>query len=145
MGGSTILCNKKDKVGGAFYIRTDRVSENKYEVTRITGKHTNAIISCLNWMTENVPAFINERRKIMNEFEKVVFFQALLHLADSPENQIEMLTVSNAAKLKLTLSEYKKSNVYTIRNLTDLILIAVNKNQKYVKVSANNSRQIPNS
>ena len=37
------LYNRKDKYVGAVYIRTNRETGQKYQVTRNTDKHTNAI------------------------------------------------------------------------------------------------------
>ena len=141
MSNNSTLYDKKDKVSGAFYIRTDRISGNKHEVLRSTGKHTNAILCCLQWMTDNLSSFVNERRSMMNEFEKIAFFQALLHLANSSDNKLEMLSLSDGAKSKLRQPEIQKSNIYTMRNLADLLLVAISKNQQYVKASASSSRK----
>ena len=93
-------------------------------------------------MSDHLSSFVNERRSMMNEFEKLAFFQALLHLSNTADNKIEMLALSDIAKSKLRQPEIQRSSAYTMRNLADLLLVAINKNQQYVKASASSSKKM---
>ena len=81
VGSNSSLCDRRDKVLGNMYIRTNKETGAKYQVITSTGKHTIAVLSCLEWMKENVPDYVKERRATMNEKEKIVFFNALHKLA----------------------------------------------------------------
>ena len=142
VGSNSSLCDRRDKVLGNMYIRTNKETGAKYQVITSTGKHTNAVLSCLEWMKENVPDYVKERRATMNEKEKIVFFNALHKLAYSDENRIEMLYLSENVKSRFRYYDTNKmQKLSTKRNITDLVLVAMGKNQQHVKAVAANYRQ----
>jgi len=78
-GVNSKLCERKDKLLGSIYVRTSTVhSDRKYQVVNSTGKHTNAILSCLSWMKQNLTDFVESRREIVLENEKRIFFDAMV-------------------------------------------------------------------
>jgi hypothetical protein len=141
IGPNSQLCDRRDKVLGSMYIRTHKITGQKYQVIRSTGKHTNAMLSCLEWMKEHLADFVTERREMLNENEKLIFFDAIRELAHSEGNRIEMLQFSDVAKTKLRSDDVNMVHPTTKRNLADLILVAISKNQQHVKAIAANSRQ----
>jgi len=125
-----------------MYVRTNKESGDKYQVITSTGKHLNAVLSCLEWMKENVSDYVQERREIMNETEKIRFFNAVQRLAHSDENRMEMLHLTDFVKNRLRFYDINTmQQTNTKRNIADLILIAMAKNQKYVKAIAAHSRR----
>ena len=51
-GPNSTLCQHNDKVLGSVYIRTQPATSQKFQMMRSTGKQTNAMVSCMNWMHE---------------------------------------------------------------------------------------------
>jgi hypothetical protein len=141
MGKKSDLIDRCDGSCGKIYIRTDRKTQRKYQVARSTGKHTNAILSCINWFNKSLRDFVEKRRQKLDEYEKHVFFNALQELAKSTDNRMEMLILSDTAKTKLAANDPALKDETITRNFADLILIAINKNQQRVKVIAANSRK----
>ena len=142
VGPNSTLCDRRDKVLGNMYVRTNKLTGAKYQVITSTGKHTNAVLSCLEWMKEHVPDYVKERRATMNEKEKIKFFNALQRVAHSEDNRLEMLHLSNTVKSRFRYYDVEKmETVTTKRNITDLILIAMAKNQQYVKAVAAHYRK----
>jgi hypothetical protein len=141
MGPESNLCDRKDKIFGSVYMRTNRTTGRKYQVFLSTGKHTNAILSCLGWFKDHLPLFVANRRMILHEAEKIAFFNAIRQVAQSGGNQIEMLRLSDTAVTKLSSNNPNYKEDHIVRNFSDLILVAMNKNQQYVKAVAANSRK----
>ena len=56
---------KRDETIGYVYLHIDSVSGKKYQVMRSTGKHTNAILNCLNFMSVNLKSFVEQQRQTM--------------------------------------------------------------------------------
>ena len=83
--------------------------------------------------------FVALRREIATDPEKIQFFQALINIAKSGSNQLELLHVGNIAHLKLSTLFFTTQSK---KQYGDLILIALNKNQQHVKAMAANSRRI---
>lgn len=130
-----------DRLLGTIYTRTDPSSGVKYQVLRSAGKHTNAILACLEWMRGNVESFVESRRNSMTSDEKLLFFKALEQLATLGENgRLEMLRLSELVKDKFRTLELDDS---VRRLIADLILVAVNRNQQHVKSIAANYRKVP--
>ena len=78
----------------------------------------------------------------MNEKEKLTFFSALHGLAHSDENRMEMLQLSENVKSRFQYYDINTmQKVTTKRNITDLVLIAMGKNQQHVKAIATHSRR----
>ena len=64
--------------------------------------------------------------------------------AHSDESRMEMLQLSNYAKTKFrsdNMSVVTQTDRYFARNIADLVLIAMSKNQQHVKAVAANSRK----
>ena len=142
VGLNSTLCERRDKVLGNSYIRTNKDTGAKYQLITSTGKHTNAVLSCLEWMKQHVPDYVTKRRAIMNEKEKLAFFSALHGLAHSDENRMEMLQLSENVKSRFQYYDINTmQKVTTKRNITDLVLIAMGKNQQHVKAIATHSRR----
>ena len=144
IGQNSQLTHRTDKILGSSYIRTSTVLDTKHQVVTSTGKHTNAVLSCLEWMKHNLPDFVEKRREFVNEHEKALFFAALQKLANSSENRLEMLEMSEHVKEKLAsihMMDRIHQDRYFGRNIADLILISMSKNQLHVKSIAANSRK----
>ena len=145
IGVNSKLYDRRDRVLGSMYSRTSTVhSDRKFQVVNSTGKHTNAVLSCLSWMKQNLRDFVENRREILSEHEKRTFFSAIMNLARSTGNSMEMLQLSDAVKTKLCSSEMaaviENDKTFT-RNIADLVLVGMSKNQQHVKAVAANSRK----
>ena len=93
-------------------------------------------------MKRNLPDYVKTRREFLNETEKRVFYDALLNLASSQENRLEMLQMSGQVKAKMlsnALSDKIQQDTEFKRNIADLVLISMSKNQQHVKAIAANS------
>jgi len=145
IGVNSKLCDRRDRVLGSMYCRTSTVHrDRKFQIVNSTGKHTNAVLSCLSWMKQNLRDFVDERRETLSEGEKRMFFGAMLNVAHSSERCMEMLQLSDIVKTKLCSNEVgikAECDKTFARNIADLVLIAMSKNQKHVKAVAANSRK----
>jgi len=146
MGINSKIRDIPDRELGSLYSRTSTVHrDRKFQVVLSTGKHTNAVLSCLSWMKQNIPDFVEKRREILNEAEKTMFFHAVLNLARSGERSMEMLQLSDVARTKLRSNHlaYQMHNDKAFaRNIADLVLVSMSKNQHHVKAVAANSRKV---
>jgi len=97
-GPNSTLCERKDKVLGSVYIRTQPATGQKFQVISSTGKQTNAMLCCLNWMHENARDFVDKRTTFMDENTKLRFFERLQSMAASPENRMEHLILLDVQK-----------------------------------------------
>ena len=145
MGVNSKLCERKDKILGSVYSRTSTVHhDRKFQVINSTGKHTNAALSCLSWMQQNLKEFVEKRREMMTEHEKRLFFDALFNVARTNNGGMEMLQLSDTVKTKLcstfTFSLRHADKNFT-RNIADLLVIGMSKNQQHVKAIATHSRK----
>ena len=144
MGVNSKLYEHRDKILGSKYIRTSTLHrDRKLQVVNSTGKHTNAVLSCLSWMQQNFKDFVVNRREFLSDAEKRRFFEAMLNVAQSDESSLEMLQMSSGVKLKLRsgyIPAVTQADRKFTRNIADLILIAMSKNQQHVKAVAANSR-----
>ena len=145
IGSNSKLIDRRDRILGAMYSRTSQYRNRKFQVVNSTGKHTNAVLSFLPWMRQNLTEFVDNRREMLSEHEKKIFFHAMLNVARSDANTMEMLQLSPVVKTKLCSQELtlrmQNDHTYT-RNIADLVLIAISKNQQHVKAVAANSRNI---
>lgn len=141
MPGSNLLM-RNDKKIGSVYLRTNRATSQKYQVTRSTGKHTNAILSCLAWFRSNLKDFMNERRLCLNEREKIAFFHALREAVLQGSNRLELIEFAQLTHDLMTSQSPLMLNNSHARNFADLILCALSKNQQHVKAVAANYRTI---
>ena len=145
IGVNSKLYDRRDRVLGSMYSRTSTInSDRKFQVVNSTGKHTNAVLSCLSWMKQNLRDFVENRREILSEHEKRTFFNAVFNLARSGGNSMEMLQLSDTVKTKLCSGEMatmmENDKTFT-RNIADLVLVGMSKNQQHVKAVAANSRK----
>jgi hypothetical protein len=141
MGKTSILSDRRDRACGSIYVRTDRASGKSCQVVSSTGKHTNVLLSALNWFNDHLPGFVGKRKLTLNEGEKKLFFNALRNVAKTGKNQLEMLNLSETAKRKLASEDVAFRLSINIRNFADLILVAINKNQQHVKAVAASYRK----
>jgi len=143
IGKKTKLLDRRDRVLGAVYSRTSDDHNRKFQVVHRTDKHINAILSLFSWMRQNLREFVDSRREMLSEREKSIFFNAMPNVAPSDINSIEMLQLTHTVKTKLYSEELtvhiQNDPTYT-RNVADLVLVAISKNQQHVKAIAANSR-----
>jgi len=140
-GPNSTLCQRNDKVLGSVYIRTQPATGQKFQVMRSSGKQTNAMLSCMNWMHENAPDFVQQRAAFMDENTKLRFFERLQFMAESPENRLEHLILSERAREQLAGVAMHFADRSMKCMLGYLILIAINKNEQRVKAVAANYRK----
>jgi hypothetical protein len=141
VGTNSQLCDRHDKILGTLYIQTNIANNHKYQVLRSTGKHTNAVLSCLEWFREHAKRFVETRRNAMAQDEKLLFFLSLEEVACSEDvNRLEMLQVSQSVKNKFNTESVTLSDQSRIM-LADLILIGMNQNQLHVKSIASSFRK----
>ena len=143
IGINSKLCDRRDKILGSLYSRTSTVHrDRKFQVVNSTGKHTNAVLSLLSFMRQNFPDFVERRREFLSEAEKIAFFRTMRTRAQLNEQSMEMLQMSETVMAKL---RFKKIAVRTEkdktlpRNIADLVLVSMSKNQQHVKAVAANS------
>jgi hypothetical protein len=132
---------RKDKKTGWVYMRTRRDDGTKYQITRSTGKHTNAVMCCLAWFRENLKDFVEQRRLILKEWEKGAFFQALRKAAKAGESRLELIEFSDVVRDFLASKDDAVRFSKNHRNLADCVLISLSKNQQHVKSVASNYRK----
>ena len=132
---------KRDKTTGYVYLHIHPASGKKYQVMRSTGKHTNAILNCLNFMSVNLKSFVEQRRQTMNETEKCTFLRGLINLALKGGNRLESIQLAEGVKAKLASTSPLVRLKIHVRNIADIMLISLNKNNQYVKAVAANSRR----
>jgi len=141
VGTNSQLCDRYDKIVGTLYIQTNIANKQKYQVIRSNGKHTNAILSCLEWFREHAKRFVQTRSNVMAQDEKLLFFLSLEEVACSEDvNRLEMLQLSQNVKNKFNMESVALTDQSRIM-LADLILIGMNKNQQHVKSIASNFRK----
>jgi len=141
-GTGSRLCTRNAKGEEWTYIRTLETG-NKYQVSRSSGKQTNAIVACIEWMKRNAPSFVENRPLYLGRSERIKFFKSLQEVASSPVDDIcrlEMLRLSNHVAEKLKSGEYAKDHSIQER-LADLVLIGLSKNGQYVSAIAPNYRK----
>ena len=109
-----------------------------------TGKHTNAVLSCLSWMKQNLRDFVENRREMLTEAEKKSFFCAMVDLAHSGERCMEMIQLSDTVRMKLCGNVVKvqiECDKRFARNIADLILMGLSKNLNHIKAIKGNSQK----
>jgi len=80
---------------------------------------------------------------MLSEHEKSIFFNAMLNVARSDINSIQMLQLSHTVKTKLCSEEltvHKQNDPTYTRNIADLVFTVISKKQQHVKAIAKNSR-----
>ena len=134
------LLDRKDKKLGSVYMRTKRSIGKKYQVTRSTGKHTNAVLCCLAWFRENLKDFVEQRRLTLTEGEKISFFKAIREVVRRGENRLELIQFSDKARAFILSDNGCVTFGKHTRNFADLLLISLSKNSQHVKSVAANYR-----
>jgi len=146
IGVNSKLCDRRDKILGSMYCRTSTVHrDRKFQVVNSTGKHTNAVLSLLSFMRQNFPDFVQRRREFLTEVEKIRFFHAMHKHAQSSERCMEMLQMTDYVKAKLRSEDVavrSKCDKTFARNIADLVLVSMSKNQQHVKAIAANSVKV---
>jgi len=134
------LVERNIKPEGWSYTRTLAASGKKFRVIRSTGKHTNAMVSCLEWAKKNLGDFVEARPLHMSRAGKLAFFKSLQHLSnpDVAVRRMEMLCVSDHAASRIT-DGFRFEETRAI--LADLILIALNINCQYVSAISTSYRK----
>jgi hypothetical protein len=140
MSDKSLLIYQHSKQTGVLYMRSNRDSGLKMQVTQSTGKHLNAILCFLNWFRENMPQYVEQRRLLLHENEKCQFFHALQQIALNGNNHLELLQLSDHCREFLASDNELVRCDDHIRNFADLILMTVSKNQQHVKAVASNYR-----
>ena len=95
-------------------------------------------------MQRNFKDFVENRREFLGDAEKRRFYDAMHIAAQSDESSMEMLQMSSYVKAKLrsgNISAVTHTDRNFTRNIADLVLIAMSKNQQHVKAIAANSRK----
>jgi hypothetical protein len=138
--GDSQLCQRNTKKEGCIYTRT-LPSGQKFQVVRSTGKHTNAMLACLQWAKKNIPQFVESRRLHMTRVEKTSFFNALEELAapDVENRQMEMVRISDHVASHLQSNTFPVAETRTV--LADLILIGLNINGQYISAISTSYRR----
>ena len=143
IGTNSKLCDRRDRILGSMYCRTSTVHrDRKFQVVNSTGKHTNAVLSILSFMRQNFPDFVERRREFLSEAEKNTFFHAMRNHAQSSERSMEMLQMSDIVRKKLCSEDMAvrmEVDKTLPRNIADLVLVSMSKNQQHVKAVAANS------
>lgn len=126
------------KSHGWSYTRKS-VAGCKYQVLRSAGKHTNAIMSCMNFFKVHAPLFVLNRLLCLSSSEKVTFFDSLSTLVPDASGwrQLEMVRVSEEAARRMSA---ESGDEVSKRRLADLILIGINKNGQYISAIGSNYR-----
>ena len=95
-------------------------------------------------MQQNFKDFVENRREFLCDTEKRKFYDAIRNVAQSDNSSMEMLQLSSYVKTKLrsgNISAVIQADRNFTRNIADLVLIAMSKNQQHVKAIATNSRK----
>ena len=137
-GDQSRLMVDNTKKHGWSYTRTTE-SGLKFQVVRSGGKHTNAVLSCINWFKINAPLFLRNRLLRVNGMQKMAFFQSLAFLEPDEDGrrQLGMVRVSEHAAGQMSRIMMDEMR----RKLGDLILIGLSKNGQYISAIAENYKK----
>jgi len=135
-GTDSCLSSRTTKQEGWTYVRTLKTSKQKLQVTRSTGKHTNAMLMFLEWAKQNIPVFVKNRPLHMDEVDKLKFFNALKDLSGLAVGPYRMEMIRLSDHVVQLLRSRRFSYQLTQIRLADLILIGLNKNGQYVSAVA---------
>jgi hypothetical protein len=146
---NSTLSISNNKKSGWSYSRTCKTTGRKIEIHRSSGKHLNAILSCLNWMKSNLGDFVRDRPLRIGGDGRLKFFTALREIAfDSVSTnegedavvRLESIHLSPRVVQKMKLEE-GQSYQASKKTLADLILIGLDGNQQYVSAISTNCRR----
>jgi uncharacterized protein (DUF3820 family) len=118
-------------------------SGRKYHLNRSGGKHTNAMMSCMDWLTKT--GYSKKQTLRLTAKEKLDFFIKLRSVAASPPDdhgyhQMEQIRIGDSAVDRF-LSSLLSLDTQT--TLGDLLLIGISKNMPHVQAIAKNYRRLP--
>jgi len=118
--------------------------EKKYSISKSAGKHTNAILSCMEWMRQNVPTLTVDRQLYLDNASKELFFNALKKTAESAPDeqgyrQLEKVRIGDVAVA--LFCTWRPSNSTATLAIADLLLIALNNSEHYVSAISTNFRK----
>jgi hypothetical protein len=142
---SHVNVDNNKKIGWR-YSRKCFATGRRYVVCRSSGKHLNAVLSCLEWMRTNLPDFVRDRPLKVHNQGKQTFFDALRKVAvkanDEKTARLESIRLSKNVVERMKYKEGTAHN-FIRKVLADLILIALNNNQQYIRGISDNYRQPP--
>jgi len=120
--------------------------QKRYSLSKSAGKHTNAILSCVEWMRQNVPTLIIDRQLYLDNAKKELFFNALKTTAEcAPDDygyrQLEKVRIGDVAVAKFC--QWRPSSSTPTIAISDLILIGLNHSEHYISAISTNFRKTP--
>ena len=135
---------ENNKQAGWSYSRKCDSSGQQFVVMRSSGKQLNAILSCPQYMKSNMPNFVRDRPLRISKDDMASFFEALRQIAltttDFNSAHLESIRLSSRVIERLKFFEGMSSSF--VKNiLADLILIALNNNQQYIRGISDNYRR----
>lgn len=137
-----------DKKSQWQYSRTCKQTGKKIEVVRSSGKHLNAVLSCLQWMKANLPDFVRDRPMRINAEGRLKFYRSLESVtdtdtADDHNEQRPRLGLIHLSQnvLQLMKDTRQISNNCSKMILADLVLVGLNCNQQCVGAVSHNYRK----
>lgn len=143
---SGIVTADNNKKAGWRYSRKCPITGRTYVISRSSGKHLNAVLSCLEWMKANLPDFVRDRPFKIHKMGKQAFFDALRKIAvdakDDNSARLESIRLSRNTVERLIYHE-GTAHHFVRKVLGDLILIALNDNQNYIRAISDNYRKQP--
>jgi len=143
-------CNKNEvktvteKLNSSRRTVITTTDDKRFSVCKSAGKHTNAILSCMEFMRQNVPTLTIDRQLYLDNAHKELFFNALKTTAESaPDDQgyrqLEKVRIGDAAIVKFC--RWGQTNSAATLAIADLLLIALNHSEHYVSAIATNFRK----
>jgi hypothetical protein len=117
---------------------------DKIELSRSAGKHTNATLCCVDWMTKNAPSMVNSRHFRLNYVQKISLFDALRDVCRQPNDadrdilQFERISIARRCSLKLACELFSMAQKAI---LADLLMIALNANSQYISATVSSYRR----
>jgi hypothetical protein len=133
-----------EKINAGHRTVITTTDEKKFSISKSAGKHTNAILTCMEWMRQNVPTLTIDRQLYLDNANKELFFSALKKTAESaPDDQghrqLEKVRIGDMAAA--TFCRWQASNSAATIAIADLILIGLNHSEHYVSAIAINFRK----
>jgi len=147
-----VACSKDDlktfteKFGSGRRIVITTKDDKKFSICKSAGKHTNAILSCMEWMRQNVPSLTVDRQLYLDKTKKELFFNAIKKTAESaPDDrgfrQLEKIRLGDMAVTLLRRWSSSPSNSAATIAIADLLLIGLNHCEHYVSAISTNFRK----
>lgn len=118
---------------------------NRIELCRSAGKHTNSVLCCLDWMTENAPSLLKSRDFRLDSRQRIKLFDTIKDICSTPPDpthglhHLERIGIPQPAASKFSdgvFFDFQKAII------ADLLLIALNANSQYVGAIAATYRNV---